>query len=158
MAHLIHIDLHQKCRTITILCLVFWYALSSTQMLFVLMDVVAPTVVVEQAAPNCAAMGCGCNVNDPDRVCCCTGKTVGEVHGSGFDAKVSDLSITLSYLAASYCAGGFPDQDGIQSVSFYHVLAKAPLLLLTLLFLFSLSFPSSVFPSWKDSPPDKVPI
>lgn len=127
-------------------------------MLFVLMDVVAPTVVVEEAAPNCAAMGCGCDVNTPDRICCCTGKTVGDVHGSPFEASVSDLPATLSYLAASYCAGGFPEQNGVKSAHSYHVLAHAPLLLLTLLFLFFIPLPVTNFPNWKADPPDKIPI
>jgi len=136
--------------------LTLWYVLVTTQLGFVFMDVIAPAVVVEQAAPDCAAMGCGCNVNDPDRICCCTGKTVGETHS--FEATVSDLPSTLSYLAASYCAGGFPDQDGVKSASSIHMLATAPLLLLTLCFLFSFPFPASNFPNWKADPPDKIPI
>jgi len=142
-----------------VLLLAFGYVLTSTQLLFVLADVIAPAVVVEQTTPSCVAMGCGCDVNDPERVCCCTGKTVGEVHGSGVNAKVSDLPTTLSYLAASFCAGGFPDQDGgIKSARMFHLLANAPLLLLTLIFLCFLPLSSCNFPNWKIDPPDKVPI
>jgi hypothetical protein len=141
-----------------VLLFAVWYVLASTQLLFVIMDAVAPAVVVTQSASSCASKGCGCDVNDPDRVCCCTGKTAGASHGLPVDAKVLDLPITLSYLAASYCAGGFPEQDGLRPAPVLHLLAKAPPLLLTVLFLYFLPLSSSVYLSRKDDPPDKIPI
>ncbi|MGA1196913.1 MAG: hypothetical protein ACO36I_10485 [Candidatus Latescibacterota bacterium] len=146
-------------RSGVVLLLTLWYVFASTQLLFVLADGLMPTVEVEDAAPNCVAMGCGCDVNDPGRICCCTGKTVSEVHGFRVDATVSNLSTTLSYLAASFCAGGFPDQgEGIKSAPLFHLLANAPLLLLTLVFLCFLPLSSCNFSNWKIDPPDKIPI
>ena len=148
----------QKWRLGGVYVLALWYVLISTQLLFVMMDAVGPVVVVEQTASHCAAKGCGCDVTDLNRICCCTGKTVGESHGAQFEPIVSDVTTTLSYLAASFCAGNFPDEDGLKSARSLHVLANAPLLLLTLVFLFFLPLSSSNFSSWKVDPPDKIPI
>jgi hypothetical protein len=142
-------------RAITIFPIVLWYILTSTHLMYVLMDTFGAIVMVEQVVPNCAAMGCGCSLDEPDRICCCTGQKVGIVHGSSPQTAKPTKG---SYLSAAYCAGGFPD-PGTQHVSFSLHLLPALLFVFPVL-LFLCFFPTRSFAPLAgiSSLPDKIPI
>ena len=137
----------------------FWYILTSTPVVFLLEDVIAPVWSSETpAAPDCASMGCGCDMSSPDHICCCTGQKVGVVHKEYFNTQKSDQSAPLSLFAAAYCAGGFPDQDTLKPAPSQHVLANALLCVPALCLLFLLPTRAIHLSDRREAPPDKDPI
>lgn len=146
--------IHRAGYVVIVLFFSLWYVLTATHLLFVLMDAIMPQRMIDQTA--CAAMGCGCSLDEPDRICCCTGQKVGIVHGGASEQGFQPTPV--SFLAAAFCAGGFPDEAGRQVSLALHVGSAALLLFVVLPFLFNLSAGSVAPLAGIPHLPDKVPI